>query len=55
MRAPDTVSRGPLCHRCKRPMVFHMQNSVGDKAMRVFRCEYCETLEAFQANPDRAA
>ena len=53
MKPQGSVPRGPLCHRCKRPMVFHLQEAVGDKAMRVFRCESCDTPEAFKA--DRAA
>jgi RNase P subunit RPR2 len=49
MKPQDSVPRGPLCHRCKRPLVFHLQESVGDRQMRVFHCEFCDTLEAFEA------
>lgn len=56
MDARNPASHVPACHRCQRPMVFCSQETVDGKRMTVFRCESCDTLEAFEDHaPDHAA
>jgi hypothetical protein len=48
MNIPKPFIQTPLCHRCKRPMVFYAQEIVGSAVINIFRCETCDTLEAVE-------
>jgi hypothetical protein len=49
MERPKTLD--PECSKCRKPMVWHSEQSVGPLEVNVFECKVCKKLSAVSIGP----